>query len=71
MNLKENECNQYRADADASKLNFWLVSLISKLPKYTIKRKFQIILGDLVASRHAYLKGTLIQEIRVHWSSPI
>ena len=32
MNLKENECNQYRADADASKLNFWLVSLISKLP---------------------------------------
>ena len=32
MNLKENECNQYRADAGASKLDFWLVSLISKPP---------------------------------------
>ena len=42
MNLKENECNQYRADADASKLNFWLVSLISKLPYYSKGRPANI-----------------------------
>ena len=57
MNLKENECNQYRADADASKLNFWLVSLISKLPYYSTGRPANICqFQDL--TNHGY--GSLI-----------